>query len=327
MYVGKNRQNLLFDKVTQLLSKARSEVVRSVNKTMVYTYFEIGRLIIEEEQHGKDRAEYGKSILKTLSDKLVKEIGKGFSVDNLENMRKFYFAYSKSETVSRNLESYDFQLSWSHYLKLIRINNLEERKFYEIEAIQNNWSLRELRRQFDSALYQRLVLSRDKKGVKKLSEKGQVIETPKDTLKDPYILEFIGLPENTKYSESQLEQKLIDKLEHFLLELGTIDEKHFRVDLVFYNRILKSFVIIDLKIGELKHQDIGQIQMYVNYYDRFVKLEDENKTIGIVLCQDKSETLVEITLPQNNEQIFASKYQTILPSKEELKQLIENKDE
>ncbi len=339
MFIDKNRQNLLFDKITQLLSKARSEVVRSVNKTMVYTYFEIGRLIIEEEQHGKDRAEYGKSILKTLSDKLVKEIGKGFSVDNLENMRKFYFSYSKSETVSRNLESYDFQLSWSHYLKLIRINNLEERKFYEIEAIQNNWSLRELRRQFDSALYQRLVLSRDKKGVKKLSEKGQVIETPKDTLKDPYILEFIGLPENTKYSESKLEQKLIDKLEHFLLELGkgftfvarqkriTIDEKHFRVDLVFYNRILKSFVIIDLKIGELKHQDIGQIQMYVNYYDRFVKLEDENKTIGIVLCQDKSETLVEITLPQNNEQIFASKYQTILPSKEELKQLIENKDE
>jgi len=338
MYIDKNRQNLLFDKVTQLLSKARSEVVRSVNKTMVYTYFEIGRLIIEEEQHGKDRAEYGKSILKTLSDKLVKEIGKGFSVDNLENMRKFYFVYSKSETVSRNLESYDFQLSWSHYLKLIRINNLEERKFYEIESIQNNWSLRELRRQFDSALYQRLVLSRDKKGVKKLSEKGQVVETPKDTLKDPYILEFIGLPENTRYSESQLEQKLIDKLEHFLLELGkgftfvarqkriTIDEKHFRVDLVFYNRILKSFVIIDLKIGELKHQDIGQIQMYVNYYDRFVKLEEENKTIGIVLCQDKSKTLVEITLPQNNEQIFASKYQTILPSKEELKQLIENKD-
>ena len=339
MFIDKNRQNLLFDKVTQLLSKARSEVVRSVNKTMVYTYFEIGRLIIEEQQHGKDRAEYGKSILKTLSDKLVKEIGKGFSVDNLENMRKFYFSYSKSETVSRNLESYDFQLSWSHYLKLIRINNLEERKFYEIEAIQNNWSLRELRRQFDSALYQRLVLSRDKKGVKKLSEKGQVIETPKDTLKDPYILEFIGLPENTKYSESKLEQKLIDKLEHFLLELGkgyafvgrqvrfTFNEKHFRVDLVFYNRILQCFVLIDLKIGEIKHQDLGQIQMYVNYYDRFVKLDNENKTIGIILCRDKDDMLVEITLPENNEQIFASKYQTVLPSKEELKQLIENKDE
>ncbi len=171
-----------------------------------------------------------------------------------------------------------------------------------------------------------------------MSEKGQIIEKPKDALKDPYILEFIGLPENKTYSETELEQKLIDKLEHFLLELGkgyafiarqkriTIDEKHFRVDLVFYNRILKSFVLIDLKIGELRHQDIGQLQMYVNYYDRFVKLEEENKTIGIILCQDKSETLVEITLPEDNEQIFASKYQTVLPSKEDLKQLIENKE-
>jgi predicted nuclease of restriction endonuclease-like (RecB) superfamily len=338
MNIIKNRQNLLFKKVAHLLINARSEVVKSVNKTMVYTYFEIGMLIIEEEQNGKDRAAYGKSILKSLSEKLLKEIGKGFSVDNLENMRKFYLTYSKSETVSRKLEGNDFQLSWSHYLKLIRIDNLAERKFYEIEAIQNNWSLRELKRQFDTALYQRLVLSRDKKGVKKLSEKGQIIENPKDTLNDPYILEFIGLQEDTKYSESQLEQKLINKLEHFLLELGkgftfvarqkriTIDEKHFRIDLVFYNRILKSFVLIDLKIGELRHQDIGQIQMYVNYYDRFVKLEDENKTIGIILCQDKSETLVEITLPKDNEQIFASKYLTVLPSKDELKQLIERKE-
>ncbi|RLD44999.1 MAG: hypothetical protein DRI89_02345 [Bacteroidetes bacterium] len=338
MNIVKNRQNILFEKVAHLLSNARTEVVRSVNKTMVYTYFDIGRLIIEEEQQGKFRAEYGKSVLKSLSYKLNKEIGKGFSVDNLENMRRFYLAYSKSETVSRNLKGNNFQLSWSHYLKLIRIDSLVERKFYEIEAIQNNWSLRELKRQFDSALYQRLALSRDKKGVKKLSENGQVIEKPKDTLKDPYILEFIGLPENTKYSESQLEQKLINKLEHFLLELGkgftfvarqkriTIDEKHFRIDLVFYNRILKSFVLIDLKIGELRHQDIGQIQMYVNYYDRFVKLENENKTIGIILCQDKSETLVEITLPKDNEQIFASKYLTVLPSKEELKHLIQGKE-
>ena len=244
----------------------------------------------------------------------------------------------KSETPSRILENINFQLSWSHYLKLIRIDDENERKFYEIEAVENNWSLRELRRQCDSALFQRLVLSRGKKGIKQLSEKGQVIEKPKETLKDPYILEFVGLSENYKYSETELEQKLIDKLEHFLLELGkgftfvsrqkriTFDEKHFRIDLVFYNRILKSFVLIDLKIGELRHQDIGQIQMYVNYYDRFVKLEDENKTIGIILCQDKSETLVEITLPENNEQIFASKYQTVLPSKEEFKRLIEGKE-
>ena len=219
----------------------------------------------------------------------------------------------------------------------MRIENPEERKFYEIESIKNNWSLRELRRQFDTSLYERLALSRDKKAIKELSEKGQIIEKPKDTLKDPYILEFIGLPENEKYSESELEQKIIDKLEHFLLELGkgftfvgrqvrfTFDEEHFRVDLVFYNRLLQCFVLIDLKIGKLTHQDLGQMQMYVNYYDRFVKLDTENKTIGIILCKDKKDTLVEITLPENNEQIYASKYQTVLPSKKELKQLIENK--
>ena len=227
-----------------------------------------------------------------------------------------------------------FKLSWSHYLKLMRINDENERKFYEIEAYKNNWSLRELQRQYDTALYTRLALSRNKKQVLELAEKGQIIEMPKDTIKDPYILEFLGLPEQSAYSESELEQKLIDKLEHFLLELGngftfvarqkriTIDEKHFKIDLVFYNRILKCFVLIDLKIGELQHQDIGQMQMYVNYYDREAKLEDENKTIGIILCQDKSEAVVQYTLPENNEQIFASKYLTVLPSKETLKQLI-----
>jgi predicted nuclease of restriction endonuclease-like (RecB) superfamily len=216
----------------------------------------------------------------------------------------------------------------------MRIDDENERQFYEIESFKNNWSIRELQRQFDSALYTRLVLSRDKDEVKELSEKGLVLEKPKDAIKDPYILEFIGLPEHTKYSESQLEQEIIDKLEHFLLELGngftfvarqkriTFDDKHFRIDLVFYNRILKCFVLIDLKIGEIKHQDLGQMQMYVNYYDREVRLDDENKTIGIVLCKDKSESVVEYTLPENNEQIFASKYQTLLPSKEELKLLI-----
>ena len=336
--VERNIQTNFYSRITDLLKEARRSVVQIVNKTMVYTYFEIGRMIVEEEQNGKERAEYGKHLLEELSKRLKSEFGKGFSVDNLENMRKFYIAYSISETVSRNLDILDFQLGWSHYLKLIRIEDKAERKFYEIEATQNNWSLRELRRQCDSALYQRLALSKDKGAVKELSEKGQIIEKPKDALKDPYILEFVGFPENKIYSETELEQKLIDKLEHFLLELGkgyafiarqkriTIDEKHFRVDLVFYNRILKSFVLIDLKIGELRHQDIGQLQMYVNYYDRFVKLEEENKTIGIILCQDKSETLVEITLPEDNEQIFASKYQTVLPSKEDLKQLMENKE-
>ena len=216
----------------------------------------------------------------------------------------------------------------------MRIDDEAERSFYEIESAKNNWSVRELQRQYDSALYTRLAISRDKDKLKELSEKGLVLQEPKDAIKDPYILEFIGLPEKSAYSESQLEEELINKLEHFLLELGngftfvarqkriSFDDKHFRVDLVFYNRILKSFVLIDLKIGEIKHQDIGQMQMYVNYYDREIKLEEENKTIGIVLCKNKSESVVEYTLPEDNKQIFASKYKTVLPSKDELKSII-----
>jgi len=227
-----------------------------------------------------------------------------------------------------------FQLSYSHYIFLSKIKNEQERNFYEIEAIENNWSLRELRRQFDSALYERLTLSKDKKELKELSQKGQIVQTPQDIIKEPYVLEFLGLEEKSIYSESELESKLIDKLEHFLLELGkgftfvarqkrfSFDEEHFRVDLVFYNRLLKCFVLIDLKIGKLKHQDLGQMMMYVNYFDRYEKTEDENPTIGIILCKEKNQTLVELTLPQDT-QVFASKYQTILPNKEELKRLLE----
>jgi len=321
-----------YSKISDLLKSARKAVVHSINKTIVDTYFEIGRLIVEEEQNGKSKAEYGQNLIAELSHKLTTEFGKGFSATNLKQMRTFYLTYSKGQTVSD-----EFRLSWSHYLMLMRIDNVEERKFYEIETAENNWSLRELQRQFDTALYDRLALSRNKNEVKKLSEKGQTIEKAQDSLKDPYVLEFLGLPEETRYSETELEQKLIDKLEHFLLELGkgytfvgrqvrfTFDDKHFRVDLVFYNRLLQCFVLIDLKIGEITHQDLGQMQMYVNYYDRFVKLDTENKTIGIILCKKKNDTLVEITLPENNEQIFASKYLTVLPSKKELKELINNK--
>ena len=331
-------------KIVDLLQSARTEVVHAVNQTMVQTYFKIGKMIVEEEQQGEDRAEYGKEILKHLSTVLIQEFGKGYSVTNLRQMRNFYLGYKdrdylligsgeeKQQTVSAI-----FGLSWSHYLKLMRLDNTEERQFYEIESKKNNWSVRELNRQFDSALYTRLSLSRDKEAVEELSEKGLVIERPVDAIKDPYILEFIGLPENSKYSESELEQGLIDKLEHFLLELGTgfafiarqkrisFEDHHFFIDLVFYNRLLKCFVLVDLKIGKLKHQDIGQIQMYVNYYDREVRLDDENKTIGIILCQDKTEAVVRYTLPDNNEQIFTSKYQTVLPSKEQLEKLIKNK--
>lgn len=315
--------NDLFQKIANLLQTARQTVVRAVNQTMVYTYYEIGRMIVQDEQQGKERAEYGKQVLKGLSKRLTAEFGKGFSADNLENMRRFFLAYSISETASRN-----FALSWSHYIKLMRIQNPDERSFYEIECVANNWSLKELQRQFDTALYERLALSRDKEGIKQLAEQGQILQKPLDFLKDPYILEFLDLPEQHHYSENDLETAIIDKLEHFLLELGkgftfvarqfrmTIDEKHFKADLVFFNRLLKCFVVIDLKIGELTHQDLGQMQMYVHYHDRYVKLPDENKTIGIILCKQKSDVLVEITLPETNDQIFASQYHTVLPDKQ-----------
>ncbi|MFC3159800.1 Predicted nuclease of restriction endonuclease-like (RecB) superfamily, DUF1016 family [Chryseobacterium arachidis] len=351
----------LLQNISALLDNARKRVAVAVNQTMVLTYYEIGRMIVEEEQHGQERAEYGAELIKNLAIELTKRYGKGFSKRNLDLMRQFYLSYSIVQTPSAQLkkienpisetlpqkslnsigqtlsdvfpiqqvQSVNFNLSWSHYLKLMRIKDINERKFYEIESFKNNWSLRELQRQYDSALYTRLSLSKNKEEIIQLSEKGQIIEKPKDLIKDPYILEFLGLSEKPNYSETELESELIDKLEHFLLELGTgftfvarqnritFDEKHFKIDLVFYNRILKCFVLIDLKIGELKHQDIGQMQMYVNYYDREKRLEDENKTIGIILCQDKSEALVRYTLPEDNEQVFSSKYFTVLPSKED----------
>lgn len=268
------------ERIEQLIAEARKRVVSAINTTMVYTYYEIGRTIVEEEQQGERRAEYGKALLKELAKRLTRKFGKGFSAQNLANMRQFYMVYSQQpilQTVSR--KSPEFSLSWSHYVRLMRMESPDERRFYEIEAIQNNWSLREMQRQFDSSLYERLALSRDKEGIKALSQKGQIVEKPEDILKDP----------------------------------------------LFFNRLLRAFVLIDLKRGTLKHQDLGQMQMYVNYYDRYVKLEDENPTIGILLCRDKSDAVVEITLPKDNNQIFASKYQTALPSKEELKKLLEAK--
>ncbi len=270
-----------YQDIKSLLQKARNQVYQTINATMTQTYYEIGKRIVEEEQGGESRAEYGIGLISNLSMELTKEFGKGFSEQNLKNMRQFYLIYQKRQTLSS-----EFKLSWSHYIFLTRIDNQDERNFYEIEALENSWSLRELKRQFDTGLFERLALSKDKSKVKELSSKGQVLQSIDDMIKDPYILEFVGLPELSTYSESELEQKLIDKLEHFLLELGkgftfvarqkriTIDEKHFKVDLVFYNRFLKSFVVIDLKIGELKHQDIGQMMMYVNYFDRYEKAED-----------------------------------------------------
>ena len=331
--------------VSSILDQARQQAKTAVNLAMVYAYYEIGRSIVEQEQSGNNRAEYGTHLLSGLSDYLTQRHGKGYSADNLKLMRRFYTVYKadriretvfpQSEQLPSVAEGRRFYLSWSHYIMLMRISNIDERHFYEIEAAQNGWSLTELKRQYNSSLYERLALSRSKDEVKRLSTEGQVVESARDVVKDPYILEFLELPELPVYSESELETRIIDHLQQFLLELGrgftfvgrqvrfTFDEEHFRVDLVFFNRILRCFVLFDLKIGELKHQDIGQMQMYVHYYDRQVKLEDENPTIGIILCKDKKDSIVQMTLPENNQQIFASKYETVLPSKEELKGLMD----
>ena len=355
----------------------RSRAVRSVDLALVVRNWLFGWYIVEFEQDGTDRAQYGQATLKKLSTALRETIGRGFSVDNLELMRRFFMTYRNtlpidstsetllrisgteiSETVSRNsavspkptmilpaspaliapelIENLftHFTLGWSHYVTLLSIDSPEERRFYEIEATANDWSVRELERQIASSLYERLALSRNKEEIRRLSQEGLVIAKPADLIKSPLILEFLGLEEKPAYSENDLESAIIDKLEHFLLELGkgflfearqkrfTFDNDHFYVDLVFYNRLLRCYVLIDLKRDKLTHQDLGQMQMYVNYFDRFVKTEDEFQTIGIVLCRRKNDALVELTLPKDAS-IFAPKYQLYLPSKEELKQQLE----
>ncbi len=356
--------NDLIHEIRSLIQSARRTVVQSVDLIQVLTNFEIGRRIVEHEQQGKERAEYGAALLKELSAELTKEFGKGFSRSNLEYMRKFFLAYQdrvpqilqmpsanfltnqksqmasgklpiskKSRTASVKFSS-PFKLSWSQYVFLISIKNPDERSFYEIEAAGNGWTLQELKRQFNTGLYERLALSRDKDGIRKLAADGQIVTRPEDLLKEPYVLEFLGLDEKAKYSESDLESAIIDKIEHFLLELGkgflfearqkrfTFDEEHFFVDLVFYNRLLRCYVLIDLKIGKLNHQHLGQMQMYVNYFDRFVKMENENPTIGMVLCKKKHGALVEITLPRDAN-IHAKEYQLYLPDKELLRRMLE----
>lgn len=375
---------LLLSGIRELILEARRTVARGVNAALVWTNFEIGRRIVEHEQRGKVRAQYAEETLKLLSQKLIAEFGKGYSVDNLQNMRQFYLVYGKcrkgsplwrptpqkqraltseanslsaglgktqtlsglsESTPSEAAEKYEkpsrisdisFRLSWSHYVFLMRIEDAAERNFYEIEASNQGWSLPELRRQFNSSLYERLALSRDKKKVHDLSKRGQIVERPEDLMKDPYVLEFLGLKEESAYSETDLETSIINRIEHFLLELGkgflfearqkrfTFDDRHFRVDLVFYNRILRCYVLIDLKIGELTHQDLGQMQMYVNYYDRFMKAPEESRTVGIILCKGKNDSLVEITLPEHS-RVFARKYQLYLPTKAELKAQLDEK--
>lgn len=330
-----------FQSVADVLERARKNARAAIDLSMVYAYFETGHLIVEQEQKGMQRAAYGKYLIPELSKYLTERMGRGYSVTNLKQMRKFYQVYADDQIGQilsdqfPNLPSVTtgrkFLLSWSHYLKLMRIDNVDERHFYEIEAMQNHWGVEELKRQFNSALYERLALSRDKDKVMELSKKGQIIEKPQDVLKDPYILEFTGLQERTEYSETELESRLLNHLQEFLLELGkgfafigrqvrfTFDERHFRVDLVVYNRLLQCFVLFDLKLGDLTHQDLGQMQMYVNYYDRYEKTTEENPTVGILLCQEKSDALVELTLPENVN-IYASKYELYLPDKKLLQE-------
>ena len=362
-------EDTLFERISALIDEARQRVVTTVNVAEVYTKYSIGQYIVEDEQQGKDRAQYGKQVLQNLSAKLTERFGDGWSYPNLRKIRQFYLTYSnlingvnqiESKKDKQCLSNSDsetdvtllpkqmvitepvFTLSWSHYLILMRIENADARRFYEIECTQQQWSVRQLSRQVGSSLYERLALSRNKDEVMKLAREGQIIEKPSDVIKDPITLEFLGLKPDSVYTESKLENAIIGKMQQFLLELGkgflfearqkrfTFDEQHFYVDLVFYNRLLQCYVLIDLKTDKLAHQDLGQMQMYVNYYDRYVKQDFEKPTIGILLCEEKNDALVELTLPKDAN-IYASAYQLYLPDKavlqRKLKEWIDEFDE
>ncbi len=349
------RVDQLFERISTLIEQARRHVKTTVNLTEVYTKFHIGQYIVEDEQQGHYRAQYGKQVLKNLSGRLTDRFGSGWSVETLKLCRRFFVVYSDSvnsvypiqdenqttvlekgkqwlpnlkyETVLRkSSESPSFTLSWSHYLILMRIDNPDERSFYEIECTQQQWSVRQLSRQVGSSLYERLALSRNKDEVMRLAREGQTIEKPSDIIKNPMTLEFLGLRQEEAYTESKLENAIISKLQSFMLEMGkgflfekrqrrfTFDEQNYYVDLVLYNRYLQSFVLIDLKTDKLTHQDLGQMQMYVNYYDRYVRLPHENPTIGILLCKEKNDALVELTLPKDAN-IYATEYSLYLPDK------------
>ena len=364
---GVNRQ-FDFERLVELCRRTHEETRRSaaraVDRSLVVRNWLFGWYVVEYEQSGADRAEYGAQTLKKLSAALQERIGRGFSVRNLRQFRRFYLEFkgvvpefdkrravssvSATEEIRQTLFSelpvstggeseasvpalllQRLPLGWSHYVTLLSVTDPEARRFYEIEAAANGWSVRELKRQLDSSLYERLALSRDKEEVRRLARDGQVLEKASDLIKDPVVLEFLGLAETPAYSESDLETAIIDRLQQFLLELGkgflfearqkrfSFDDSHFFVDLVFYNRLLRCYVLIDLKTGKLTHQDLGQMQMYVNYFDRYVKTDGELPTIGILLCDSKNDAVVELTLPEDAN-IYASKYQLYLPSREEL---------
>lgn len=320
--------NGLYNEVREIIASARQNAVRSVDFNRVQMYWRIGRRIQEEEQKGKERADYGTYLLKNLAKKLEPEYGSGFSVRQLEMCRQFYRIYPIANTVCS-------QLNWSQYKLLISIPDESKREYYQLEAVNNCWTKRELERQINSQLYERLLLSNDKDAVLAVARKERIPQTPQEIIKDPMVLEFLGLERRAEYYEKDLEQALITHLQKFLLELGNgftfvarqkrilIEDDEFFADLVFYNRLLRCFVVIELKTEKLTHQDLGQLQMYVNYYDRVEKTPDENPTIGILLCTSKNDTVVKMSLPEDNTSILASQYQLYLPTQEQLKTEVE----
>lgn len=316
----------IISEIKQILLSARENVARMVNNELLFANWNIGKIIVENEQGGSEKAGYGKQLLKSLSKELTRELGKGFSVSNLQYMRRFYLVYPNQQTLS-------VKLSWSHYCELLNISDKNARSFYEQEALNSNWSVRELKRQIDTSLFERLLLSEgnaNKEKVMMLAKEGIIYRKPNDILKDPYVFEFLGIPENKPILEKDLEKALIVKIEKFLLELGrgfmfvgsqqriTLGNTHYYVDMVFYNKILKAYVLIDLKMGSLKPENIGQMNMYVNYYANEVNDENDEKPMGIILCADTSEIVAEYALGGLENQIFASKYVYYIPNKEEL---------
>ncbi len=327
-------EKLLKD-IGKLLENSREKSFTAVNKILLQTYWRIGKLIVEYEQKGEEKAEYGSALLTRLSKELKFRYGKGFSKSNVYLMRQFYLRYRKFQTVSG-------KLSWSHYVELLGVSDELAAGFYERQCIEEKWSVRELKRQMNSMLFERIALSKDKKGVLALANKGQVIESEKDIIKEPYILEFLGIPEDYKYYEKELEQRIIDNLQMFLLELGkgftfvkrqfriTLDNTHFYVDLVFYHRILKCFVLIDLKIGKADHLDVGQMNLYLNYFKTEENAPDDNPPIGLILAAQKDKILIEYALGGISNKLFVSKYKLYLPDvaelRNEMKKLLEKKE-
>ncbi len=321
--IEKSFSDRFIQQIKDIITNAQNNAVRSINRERVMMYWSIGEKIFIEEQHGKERAIYGSFLIENLSKELTVTFGSGFSQRQLETCRQFFKVFQIPHTLRA-------ELNWSQYKLLIRINDADKRTYYIEEACKNNWSSRQLERQINSQLYERLLLSTNKEKVLAVAKGEAKPEQPKEIIKDPMVLEFLGLKPQAEYYEKDLEQAIITNIQHFLLELGNgfsfvarqkrliLEDDEFFVDLVFYNRLLRCFVVIEIKIQKLTHQDIGQLQMYVNYYDRYEKQDDENPTIGILLCADKNNTVVELVLPENNNTILSSKYQLYLPTKEEI---------